>query len=262
MKLEGRVAVVTGASSGMGEAIARLFAQEGANVVAVARREERLEALQASATDYPGAILAHPGDVSREDDVNSMIETAVTQFGRLDILVNNAGIMDNMMPAGEASDELWDHVLAVNLTGPFWACRKAIGAMLDQPLRATKQGPSNAGNIINVSSIGGLFGSRAGAAYTASKHGLIGLSRNIGFMYAGRGIRCNAICPGGVETEIGTGIVHPSSFGIQRAMIGMETNPRQGSAEEIAQVALFLASDDSSFINGATIVADAGWTAY
>ena len=119
-----------------------------------------------------------------------------------------------------------------------------------------------AGVIVNTASVGGLFGSRAGAAYTVSKFGIVGLTKNVGFMYAQNGIRCNAICPGAVDTEISVGIKNPSQFGIGRAMSGMGTNPRQGSAEEIAKAALFLASDDASFINGATITVDGGWSAY
>ena len=118
------------------------------------------------------------------------------------------------------------------------------------------------GNIINIASIGGLFGARAGVAYTASKHGLVGLTKNTAFMYANKGIRCNAICPGAVATNIGETMRAPSQFGLERAMSGMGTNPKTGEALDIAKVALFLASDDSGFINGATITADAGWTAY
>lgn len=120
---------------------------------------------------------------------------------------------------------------------------------------------AESGNIVNVASIGGLNGARGGAAYTASKFGLVGLSKNIGFMYANKGIRCNVICPGGVDTEI-TSNQKPNTFGVERIMSGTGNNIRSGSPEEIANIALFLASDESSLINGATIVADAGWTAY
>lgn len=252
MKLEGKVAIVTGASSGMGRSISLLFAKEGASVVAVARRKEKLDELVAESNDFPGEILAFPGDILKKEDIEGMVDYAVEQFGKLDILVNNAGIMDEMMPVTEASDELWDRVIGVNLTGPFYSCRKAINQMLKQ----------DGGSIINIGSIGGLQGSRAGVAYTASKFGLTGLTKNIGFMYADKGIRCNVICPGAVNTEIGLGIKAPSELGMAKAMSGMGTNPRTGSPEEIADVALFLASNDSRFINGATIVADAGWTAY
>lgn len=252
MKLEGKVAIVTGASSGVGRAISTLFAKEGASVIAVARRKERLDALAEELKSEAGIIIPFQGDISKTEDIEAMIDYAEEKFGKLDILVNNAGIMDEMMPIGEVSDELWDKVLEVNLNGPFHACRKAVNLML-------KRG---SGNIINVGSIGGLQGSRAGVAYTVSKFGITGLTKNIAFMYAKQGIRCNVICPGAVDTEIGLGMKAPSALGLERAMSGMGTNPRTGSPEEIAKVALFLASDDSSLINGATIVADAGWTAY
>jgi len=252
MKLCGKVAVVTGASSGMGRAIALLYAKEGASVVAVARRIEKLEELIEDSKDYEGKIIAMQGDVSKKEDNERMIELAIESFGKIDILVNNAGVMDEMMPVSEVPDELWEKVMSVNLDGPFYACRKAVNSML-------KQG---SGIIINVGSIGGLNGCRAGVSYTASKYALLGLTKNIGFMYADKGIRCNIICPGGVESEIGVGISHPSEFGFSRVRLGMGNVPRSGSPEEIATIALFLATDDSSFINGTEIVADAGWTAF
>ncbi len=252
MKLLGKVAVVTGASSGMGKSIALLYAKEGASVIAVARRKEKLDEIVEMAKNYEGKIIAMQGDVSRKEDNEKMIDLAVKNFGKIDILVNNAGIMDEMMPVGEVEDELWSNVMNVNLNGPFYACRRAVNLM-------TQQG---GGNIINVGSIGGLNGCRAGVSYTASKYALLGLTKNIGFMYADKGIRCNIICPGGVESEIGVGTSHPSEFGFSRIRLGLGNVPRTGLPEEIATIALFLASDDSSLINGAEIVADAGWTAF
>jgi NAD(P)-dependent dehydrogenase (short-subunit alcohol dehydrogenase family) len=142
-------------------------------------------------------------------------------------------------------------VMAVNLNGPFYACRLVVPQMLSQ----------GKGVIINVASIGGLFGSRAGAAYTASKHALIGLSKNIGFMYATQGIRCNVIAPGGVNTQIMKDSV-PDIFGSERCFSGGVNMPRMGESEEIATAALFLASDDSSYVNGSVLTVDGGWTAY
>lgn len=252
MKLEGKVAVVTGASSGMGRSIALLYAKEGASVVAVARRKEKLDELIEASKDYDGKIITMQGDVSKKEDNEKMIDLAINSFGKIDILVNNAGVMDEMMPVAEVPDELWEKVMSVNLDGPFFACRKAVNSML-------KQG---SGIIINVGSIGGLNGCRAGVSYTASKYALLGLTKNIGFMYADKGIRCNIICPGGVESEIGVGISHPSEFGFSRVRLGMGNVPRSGSPDEIATIALFLATDDSSFVNGTEIVADAGWTAF
>jgi len=170
----------------------------------------------------------------------------------LTILVNNAGIMDNFEPAGDIQDNNWERIFAVNTTSVMRATRKAI------PIFLAKQ----KGIIINIASIGGLTGARAGATYTASKHAVVGFTKNTGFMYAQNGIRCNAIAPGGVETNSGLSMTGINEFGMGRTQPGMASNPRMGKPEEIANVALFLASDDSSFVNGAIITADSGWTAY
>lgn len=251
MRLDGKIVLLTGASSGIGKEIALLFAKEGAKVVAVARRISKLEELSKQAADSPGELVALEGDVSKAKDIDHMIDFAMDKYGRIDILINNAGILDNFVPVGELTDELWETVLNTNLTAPMKLARKVIPIMESQ----------GKGNIINTSSIGGLHGARAGAAYTASKFGLTGLTKNIAYIYAEKGIRCNAICPGGVDTEIANNL-RPSEFGMGRIMKGISNNPRSGSPIEIANIALFLASDESSFISGDTIVADAGWTAY
>lgn len=252
MKLRDKVAVVTGAGSGIGRAIAVVFAREGAKVVVADYVEETARQTVAMIGQEGGTATAVQADVSREEDVQRMIDTALHEYGTLDILVNNAGIMDAMTPVHELSDELWERVLAVNTTGPMRAIRKAIPIFMEK----------GQGVIINIASVGGLHGSRAGVAYTVSKHGVVGLTRNVGFQYAGLGIRCNAIAPGSVQTNIGMGSGMPSQFGLDKAMKGMGLNPRLGDPEEIAAVALFLASDDARFVNGAVIVADGGWTAY
>lgn len=251
MRLEGKIVLLTGASSGMGKQMALLFAKEGAKVVAVARRMNKLEEISKQASDFPGEIIPLEGDVSRDEDIDNMINHTMNKYGRIDVLINNAGILDNFIPLGELTDELWDRVLNINLTAPMKLARKAIPIMEEQ----------EKGNIINISSLGGIHGGRAGAAYSASKFGLTGLTKNIAYMYAEKGIRCNAICPGGVETEI-MNTLQPSQFGMERIMKGTSNNIRSGSAKEIANIALFLASDESSFISGDTIVADAGWSAY
>jgi len=252
MKLQQKVAVVTGAGAGMGRAIAILFAKEGAKVVAADIQPEAVRATVSEIEANGGTAVAVEADISREEHIQRMIDTAVQSFGTLDILVNNAGIMDNFVPAAEVTDELWEKVFAVNTTGTMRAIRKALPIFLEK----------GKGVIVNVASVGGLQGSRAGAAYTASKHAVVGLTKNVAFQYALKGIRCNAIAPGGVNTNIGATLRQPNAFGMERATAGIGLNPRAGEPEEIATVALFLASDDASFVNGAVITADAGWTAY
>lgn len=250
-KLDNRVAIVTGASSGMGAAITRLFTQEGATVIAIARRKEKLQNFVDGVTAQGGKVMALSGDVSKEEDIQNAVRTAVEKYGQLDIVVNNAGLLDRMAAVGDLDDATWNQVIEVNLTGPMRMMRAAVPVFI-------KQGK---GVFVTIASIGGLFGARAGTAYTASKHGVIGLAKNVGYMYAKKGIRSNIIAPGGVNTEIGTGIqFNPEGAAICTS--GLNINPRMGEPEEVAKVALFLASDDSSFVNGATVVADAGWTAY
>ncbi|AQY50259.1 3-ketoacyl-(acyl-carrier-protein) reductase [Listeria weihenstephanensis FSL R9-0317] len=251
-KLAGKVAVVTGAASGMGRQIALLYAKEGAKVVVADIQLEAAEETVNEIKAINGEALAVVANVMKEDDIRAMIDKAVEVYGTLDILVNNAGIMDNFVPAGDITDDLWDRVFAINITGVMRTTRKALSIFEEK----------ESGVIVNIASAGGLFGSRAGAAYTASKHAVVGFTKNVGFQYATKNIRCNAIAPGAVNTNIGTTIYAPDAFGQERAMIGMGTNPRAGDASEIAKVALFLASDDSSFVNGTVITADAGWTAY
>ena len=252
MKLQNKVAVVTGAGSGMGKAIAILFAKEGAKVIVSDVNVDALNKVVVEITADNGIATGIMANVTIEKDVQNLIDTAVCTYGTIDILVNNAGIMDNFVPACDVTDDLWEKVFAVNSTGPMRATRRALPIFIKKGF----------GIIVNIASAGGLLGSRAGAAYTASKHAVIGFTKNVGFQYAKLGIRCNAIAPGAVNTNIGTTIYDPNKFGMERAMAGMNLNPRIGEPEEIARIALFLSCDDSSLINGAIITADSGWTAY
>lgn len=253
-KLEQKVSVITGAGSGMGKAIARLFAAEGSKVVATDINGERLESLEKEIRMAGGEITTLVANMANEADIEKMIQLAVTTYGTLDTLVNNAGIMDHMQPVAEVENDTWEKVMKVNLDGPFKAMRSAVKIFLAK----------KSGVILNICSVGGLKGGVAGAAYTASKHALIGLTKNTGYLYSKSGIRCNAIAPGAVNTNIGESmdLSKMTALTNDRIMPGMALNPRTGEPDEIAKVALFMASEDASFVNGAVWVADGGWTAY
>jgi NAD(P)-dependent dehydrogenase (short-subunit alcohol dehydrogenase family) len=253
-KLYNKTAIVTGAASGIGKSVTKLFLEEGANVIAVDKNESRLAELKQANHSSASALITHSMDLSINPDIQSLFDESIHYFGGFDILVNNAGIMDNFQPVAELEDDVWDRVMRINLEIPFKFMRKALQILL----------PKKSGVIINISSVGGLYGGRAGAAYTASKFGLIGLTKNTGYMYAKSGIRCNAIAPGGVNTHIGDTIDFQKITPLvnDRIMSGLALNPRMGEPEEIASVALFLASDESRFVNASVIVADGGWSAY
>jgi NAD(P)-dependent dehydrogenase (short-subunit alcohol dehydrogenase family) len=249
--LQGKVALVTGAGAGIGQAIAKRFAAEGSHVILVGLDASHLELTADSIQGHGGTCTLVQGDVSDAKQMTRIFGQAQRLKGRLDVLVNNAGVMDDFTPVADVTDDLWRRVLGTNLDGTFYGCRLAVPLMLEQA----------SGAIINVASIGGLEGGRAGAAYTASKHAVIGLTKNIAYMYAKTGIRCNAIAPGGVQTTIGSKM-HPHPFGYERMSAGTGNTIRIGHPDEIAAIALFLASDQSSLMNGAIVTADAGWTAY
>jgi NAD(P)-dependent dehydrogenase (short-subunit alcohol dehydrogenase family) len=251
MKLRNKVALVTGAASGIGKAIVIRFAREGAAVVASDIVPDALDEVVSGINAAGGKAVGLIVDVALEADVAAMVDAGIKNFGRIDILCNNAGVLDGMVPVAEVTNELWERVIRINLTGPFLACRKVIPIMLEQ----------GGGAILNIASAAGLFGCRGGAAYTTSKHGLVGLTKNIAFMYAQKGIRCNAICPGGVHSNIASGSEF-NEFGYSRMGLGVATMPRMGQPEEVATVAVMLVSDDGSFVNGVTIPVDAGWAAY
>ena len=255
MRLENKVAVVTGASSGVGRDIALRFAKEGAKVVAVARRAERLAALEEQSKDLPGEIVAFTGDISIEETNEKMIDFAIEKFGKFDILINNAGLMDNFAPAENLDTELMIKLMNVDVFGPAWATRKAVKVFLNN---------ENGGNIVNIASIAGLCGGKSGCAYTMAKHAVIGLTKNTAFSYRLDKIRCNAICPAGINTEM----TDPALFatadqkGLAGAMLAMNFGTRSAEAFEIADIALFLASDEAAVVSGAILTADSGLISY
>jgi len=251
MRLHNKSVVVTGASSGMGKAIVETFVREGAYVIAVARRREKLDELAAGLEGAAGKVIPFAGDVSKREVNEDMIDLAVKEFGKLDILVNNAGTMDDMGPIGDVDDDKYEQIMRVNTYGPMCAMRKAVNVFMAQ---------GDGGNIINIASVG-AFRTCAGVIYMASKAAIVAMTKNTAFMYTQSGIRANAIAPGAIATNIGESMGTPNMFGYSRVKGVIATAPPPGSAEQIASAALFLASDESSYINGDVLVVDGGWTA-
>ncbi|MCX6016883.1 MAG: glucose 1-dehydrogenase [Chloroflexi bacterium] len=253
MRLENKVAVITGAGSGIGLAIATRFAAEGAAVVVSDWNGSRLDAAVASIRAAGGRTVGMQGHISDKAVAEGLIDCAVAEFGACDILCNNAGIMDFMQGVGELADEVWRKVLAVNLDGPMFASRQAVRYMLEH----------GGGSIINIASTAALHGGAAGVAYTASKHALAGLTKSTAWHYAKRGIRCNAICPGATATNIAESMPADKLdlIGAARAGEFAKLIPAYLQPTDIAALALFLASDESRLINGAIIPADGGWDA-
>lgn len=250
-RLQDKVAIVTGSSAGMGKSIVERFLEEGAKVVLADVNEEASQKLAEEHDQNGERTLVVKTDVTSQADIDELVSKSVEKFGQIDILINNAGIMDNFVTVGDLEDELWHRVLDINLNGPFKLSRAVINEF-------KKQGTK--GVIVNNASVGGLFGARGGAAYVSSKHALLGLTKNMAATHGTfDNIRVNAIAPGGVHTDIQATIDNPHAQ-------GLEAIKNCGPAEStdpvnIANVAVFLASDESEFVNGAIITADGGWTA-
>lgn len=250
MRLKDKVAVITGAGSGMGLAMTQLFAAEGARVIAA---DWHADAAAAAARAAGEAVIPFTANVAEQDQCEAMIDRAVGGFGRIDILVNNAGVMDLFQSVADMGNDIWRRCLAINLDGPMFAMRKAVPLMLAQ----------GGGAIVNVASVAAVGGGAAGAAYTTSKHALVGLTRSTAFQHARQGLRCNAIASGGVETSIMQSVDPTKLDQAALARLGPyhATNPGMLSPLDLANLALFLASDEARHINGAVIPADMGWTA-
>lgn len=243
-RFEGRTAIVTGAGSGIGLATAVRLAAEGARVVASDISPERLDALVA---DHPDLDLrSMVGDVTDQASIDAMVETC---DGRIDCLANVAGIMDSFLPPGEVDDATWERVFAINVTAVMRITRAVLPLMVE----------AGRGTIVNVSSEAGLRGSAAGAAYTASKHAVNGLTKNTAFFYKDLGIRTNAVVPGAVATNIEA----PMPSELAQRVIGplFQTNiPGIATPEQLAAAITWLLSDDSSNVNGAILPSDSGWS--
>lgn len=249
--LDGRVAVVTGAGSGIGRAVATTFGRSGAAVVTADIAEATARETARSIEAHGGRATAAALDVGEPDAVRALVDRVADEHGRIDVLCNNAGIVDTMALPEDISTETWDRVLRVNLTGPFLLTRAVLAHMV----------AAGRGSVINIASEAALRGGASGAAYTASKHGLVGLTRNVAWAHAPDGIRCNAICPGMVETNIAPDTREFDPAGMERLKPVMELAENLAQPQAVADVALFLATERSAFVNGAVVPADGGWSA-
>ena len=261
LSLKGRTAVITGGETGIGAAITRALAQAGATVVVGGI----LEDVGVRFTDGLAAeglqVSFKKTDVRKEADVVALVDGAVEKFGSIDVMVNNAGVFDGFADCLETTEALWDQIIDINLKGTFFGCRAALKHMVAK----------GSGRIINTSSVGGLRGAADGLSYTASKFGVVGLTRQLAVTHTQYGITTNAICPGVIQTDIrgnSAAILGADGPDMQK---GVGSDPdaykrlvpakRKGLPEEVASVALFLATDAGSYVSGQAIAIDGGWTA-
>lgn len=250
MSFENKIVVITGGGSGMGRAMAHEFIAKGARVAVLDIVPERAKKTVEELAD-PDRALAVQVDISDPDSVTAAVSEIVVWGGTVDVLCNNAGIVDSFRPAHETPLEEWHRTIAVNLTGPFLMARAVIPLMLER----------GRGAIINTASISSFSAGGGGSAYTSAKHGVLGLTRQLTFDYGRHGIRVNCICPGATRTgltmpEGGSDFLPDSDAEVARTPA-----QRWGEPEDIAKMAVFLASDDADFIHGSAMVVDGGWLA-
>ena len=247
MRHSGKVTIVTGAGNGIGRATVIRMAAEGAKVLGLDVNEAALAATKKLLGEHALTAELMVADVTKQEDVDKVVAAA---GDKVDILLNVAGIMDWFLPAGEVDDATWDRVLDVNVTGVMRLSRAVI----------QKMEKSGGGAIVTVASKASVGAGAAGAAYTTSKHAVIGLVKSIAYFYGPKGIRSNAVCPGAVATNIGTTAMPKSDWAMGRAQLSMATmNPTPADPDEIATALSWLASDEASNVNGAVLLDDGGW---
>ena len=253
-------AFVTGGGSGIGREIALAFARRGTSVAVMDLHAETAEGVAEEIRAGGGRATAVQGDVSRPDDVDRAVSAAVAELGPLGIMVTAAGILDGYRLAEDTSPELWERTIAINLSGTFYCCKRALAEMV----------PARRGRIITIASAAGLVGDGGGAAYVASKHGVVGLTRRLAVTYGKHGITANAICPGPVETNLRTNSMDVLGPGIgDMRRVGRSDEEvqeffplgRRSKPAEIAAAACYLASKDASYVTGLMLSIDGGWVA-
>jgi NAD(P)-dependent dehydrogenase (short-subunit alcohol dehydrogenase family) len=254
--LSGKIAIVTGAGSGLGEAISVLFAKSGATVVLADVDVEGAERVLRQIEEGGGKGRVVKTDVSNPDDAKALVDIAVKEFGRLDVAVNNAGIGGPTAPVGEYPVDGWDRIIGINLSGVFYGMRYQIPAMLE----------NGGGAIVNMASVAGKVGLANAGGYAAAKHGVVGLTKTAAVEYGARGIRVNAVGPGFINTPLlGKRAVMDteaeSAGGETQALAALHPMNRLGEASEVAELILFLASDRASFITGGYYNVDGGYLA-
>lgn len=254
MRLNGKIAIITGASSGIGKATAELFANEGATVIAAARRVEKLQALEAA---YEGKIFACPCDVTKPEEILAMYQFALDKFGKLDIVVNNAGCMDGLNDIANIDMDLWDKIIATDLTSVYVSCKRALEIFTNQ---------ESGGNIINMASVASVRGFGGGFAYTAAKHGVLGITRSIAATYQDTtdkitNIRCNCVLPCNIASEIVQSCYSILNMDMAKKISSVGGRSPEGKPEYIANAVLFLASEESHYVNGIALPVDSAATA-
>jgi 3-oxoacyl-[acyl-carrier protein] reductase len=248
-KLTEKVALITGAGSGMGQAMAREFAAQGAAVIASDIVESRAADTAKAIAEAGGRAVGVQIDVADASSVEAAVSKGTEQLGPVNVLCSNAGVLDDYRPVLETDEAEWDRVIDINLKGMYLTSRAVLGQMIE----------NGGGAIVNTASISGIVAGGGGAAYTSSKHGVIGFTRQLAFDYGPKGVRANCICPGAVETGMTRDLFAANEAEVMEAVNSVPAG-RYAQPEEIAKLALFLASDDSAFVHGAAYVIDGGWT--